>query len=377
MVGQLGAGGLERQLYLLLKGMDRNRYKPAVFVWNFRHDDHYVRHLEDLEVPLSTFSRDIGVARKLQIFRDMVNEKKPEIVHSYTFHTNFAAAWAGFGRGTIVVGSVRSDFDGEKRRSGRLLGRLSARWPKMQIYNNFAAAQNARSRRSLFAPKNICVVRNGLQLEEFEVDPVRLEGAAHILGVGSLLYLKRWDRLLRAVATLKQCGLDFTADIAGDGPMRPVLQRQIEELGLCDRVRLLGHVDDISALFSKATFLAHTSDYEGCPNVILEAMAAGRAVVATDVGDIPSIVEDGRTGFVVPLRNDVEFVARLTTLIRNRDLCIQLGIAGRAKAQRQFGLKRLVEETFNAYRAAGWHDTDEKPTDLAQENCYTEAASKV
>jgi glycosyltransferase involved in cell wall biosynthesis len=377
LVGQLGAGGLERQLYLLLKGMDRNRYRPAVFVWNFRRNDVYVRHLENLNVPLSTFPQGIGRAGKLKFFRDLVDQQKPELVHSYTFHTNFAAAWAGFGRSITAVGSVRSDFRSEKKRSGRLLGRLSARWPKMQIYNNYAGARNARCCRSLFVPKNIFVVRNGLQLEDFEVDGIPLEGAAHILGIGSLLHLKRWDRLVSAAATLKKLQLDFTLEIAGDGPMRQVLERQIGDLAIGDRVRLLGHVDNISALMANSTFLVHTSDYEGCPNVVMEAMAAGRAVVATGVGDIPSIVEDGRTGFLVHCANSVELVDRLATLIRNRALCLELGNAGRAKAQREFSLERLVRETFNAYRAAGWHDPDENLPDCAKENDYTRPASEI
>ena len=377
LVGQLGAGGLERQLYLLLRSMDRVRFRPEVIVWNFHVEETYVRIIRELGVPLHSFPPLITRTKKLLALRGMVLGKRPEVIHSYTFHTNFAAAWAALGRNITAVGSARSDFDGEKKRSGRLLGRLSARWPKLQIYNNFAAAQNARHGRSLFVPKNICVVRNGLELEEFEVGSIRFEGAARILGVGSLLSLKRWDRLLRAAATLNQIGLDFTVEIAGDGPMREALQRQIADLGLLHHVRLLGHVNNISALLSKATFLAHTSDYEGCPNVIMEAMAASRAVVATDVGDIRSLVEDGQTGFVVRRENEIEFVDRLATLIRNRNLCSQLGIAGRAKAEREFGLERLVEETFNAYRTAGWHDTDDKLADPAQENCYTQAASKV
>jgi glycosyltransferase involved in cell wall biosynthesis len=77
-----------------------------------------------------------------------------------------------------------------------------------------------------------------------------------------------------------------------------------------------------------STFLAHTSDVEGCPNVVMEAMACERAVVAMAAGDIPSLVEDGKTGFVVPRGDDAQFVERLVTLIINRELCRQMGEAG-------------------------------------------------
>ena len=88
----------------------------------------------------------------------------------------------------------------------------------------------------------------------------------------------------------------------------------------------------------------------------MEAMACGRAVVAMDAGDIPSLVEDGKTGFVVRRGDDAKLVGSHGALITDRDLCRRMGEAGRAKAEREFGLDRLVSETLAAYRAAGWKD---------------------
>jgi glycosyltransferase involved in cell wall biosynthesis len=129
--------------------------------------------------------------------------------------------------------------------------------------------------------------------------PLSLQGQTRIVGVGSLLPVKRWDRLLLAGLRPKRAGLDFFMQIAGDGRLRSTLQKQAQDFGLVDRVQFIGHTDDTPAFLANATFLAHTSDSEGCPNVVMEAMACGRAVVATDVGDIPDLVENGETGFVV------------------------------------------------------------------------------
>jgi glycosyltransferase involved in cell wall biosynthesis len=135
------------------------------------------------------------------------------------------------------------------------------------------------------------------------------------------------------------------------------LEQHVNDLGISDCVEFKGYSSDIPAFLSEASFLVHPSDAEGCPNAVMEAMACGRAVVATDVGDIPSLVDDGKTGFVVRRSADADLAERMARLMSDFDLCQRMGEAGRAKAERQFGLDRLVSETLAAYRAAGWKDS--------------------
>jgi len=132
------------------------------------------------------------------------------------------------------------------------------------------------------------------------------------------------------------------------------LKQKAAELGVTDCVEFLGQRNDIPELLAQAMFLVHTSNAEGCPNVVMEAMASGRAVVAYGVGDIPSLVQDGKTGFVVPDGDDVTLVEHMATLITNRNLCQQMGKEGRVNAELNFGLDCLSLKTLNAYRLAGW-----------------------
>jgi glycosyltransferase involved in cell wall biosynthesis len=88
----------------------------------------------------------------------------------------------------------------------------------------------------------------------------------------------------------------------------------------------------------------------------MEAMACGCAVVATDVGDVPTLIEEGKTGFVVPRADESTLLTRMMTLIIDHSLCRQMGEAARVKAAQQFGLDRLVAETLATYRAMGWND---------------------
>lgn len=354
LVGQLGPGGLERQLCYLLRAMDRKCYQPAVTVWNFSEDDVYVPQIRELGVPLYSLPPTLSRAVKLRAFHRLVGRLQPEVVHSYNLYTNFAAYWAVWGTQAIAFGSMRSDFTLEKEDAGPWLGRLSSRWPRSQISNNSLAAQTIRRSRSLFLPGTVSVVRNGVDLELFQCFPAAIDGQVRILGVGSLLPVKRWDRVIGAALELKQRGVDFLITIAGDGPLRRSLERKAQDIGVKDCVEFIGYSNNIPRLLADATFLVHTSDSEGCPNAIIEAMASGRPVVATDVGDVPSLVEDGKTGFVVCRKDEAMLVERMVTLINNRNLCRRMGEAGRSKAEREFGLDHLVSETLAAYKAAGW-----------------------
>jgi glycosyltransferase involved in cell wall biosynthesis len=353
LVGQLSLGGLERQLCSLLKGMDRKHFVPEVVVWNFRENDPYVSQIQALGVPLYSFPGTASRGMKLRAFCRLVMRVRPEVVHSYSFYTNFAAWWATLGTKTIAIGAVRGDFILDKG-CDPWLGRLSARWPRSQIFNSFTAADNARRSKGFFVPGQILVVRNGLDLQHFRRAPLPTERRVRIVGIGSLLPVKRWDRLLGAALALKQSEFDFLVRIIGDGPLRGLLQQQAQVLGVADCVEFIDHSDNISGVLGDATFLVHTSDSEGCPNVVMEAMSCGRAVVATDAGDVPHLVEDGKTGFVVARGDDATLVARMVTLITDNQLCQRMGAAGRAKAEREFGLDRLVAETLAAYRDAGW-----------------------
>jgi glycosyltransferase involved in cell wall biosynthesis len=356
LIGELHTGGAERQLCYLLRAMDRERYQPAVAVWNYRDEDFHVPQVQALGVPLHSFPQRASSLEKLTAFRRLVRQVQPEVIHSYSFYTNFAVQWATQGLKAIPMGSIRSDFAWAKRQCGPMLGRLSARWPSNQICNSMATVRRARSVRTCFVPARLSVVRNGIDLEQFRSIPVPTTQPIRILGIGYLLPVKRWDYLLVAAQKLKHLGLHFLVQIAGNGPLQSVLTKHAVNLGVSDCVHFVGHVADVHSLIAEAAAVVHTADSEGCPNSVMEAMACGRAVVATDAGDIISLVENGRTGFVVPHNDIAMLVECIRRLMTDIDLRRRMGAAGRKKAEGEFGLDRLVSETLAVYRSAGWRE---------------------
>jgi glycosyltransferase involved in cell wall biosynthesis len=357
VVGQLGAGGLERQLCVLLEHMDLAYYGPVVVVWNYAEEDTYVSHIRSMGVPLYGLPPTSARFAKLGALRSLVTQLHPDIVHSYSFFTNFAAWWATLGTRKIAIGAVRSDFRSAMDDTGLVFGRLNARWPRSQIFNSAAAMQAAQQASCLWRPAQLFVVRNGLDLKRFGYVPPAEEGDGNLVGLGSLLPVKRWDRLLRAVAVLKRLGYPCHLRLIGDGPLRDALQQQVYALDIPERVTLMGHQTDIPACLAEAAVLVHTSESEGCPNAVMEAMACGRPVVAMDTGDIASLIEDGKTGFVVPPGDEARLVQCLATLLTDRELCCRMGMAGRAKAEGEFDHARLIAQTLAAYRAAGWRES--------------------
>jgi glycosyltransferase involved in cell wall biosynthesis len=336
--------------------MDRERYQPTVAVWSGHENDTYVPQIRDLGVPLHLFPRTTSRYVKLAKFRRLIGRLAPQVVHSYSFYTNFAAWWATLGSTTIPIGSIRNDFLSERRDSGRVLGRLSARWPAAQICNSSAAEQGVEKHLGFFKPVHIRTVPNGMDIKRFVPNPT-LPPKPTLLAIGRLHPQKRWDRLLKAMASVAVRGFEFSVRHAGEGPLSLELATQARDLKVNGLIDFLGLRNDIPKLLASSTFLIHTADYEGTPNVVMEAMASGRAVLATDAGDVPRLLEDGKTGFVVRRGDEAALVERMVQLITDRDLCRSMGQAGRAKAEREFGLDRLVSETLSAYRAAGWKDS--------------------
>ena len=195
-------------------------------VWNYCEDDPYVAKIRALDVPLHALPYTKEHGYTIAALRRLVWRLRPEVVHSYSAFTNLATWWATLGTGAVSIGALRSDFLWAEQEISVLLGRLNMRWPRSQIFNSATAVEMARQHRRFFVPKPLFVIRNGVDLQRFRATPLPLDGPVCLVGVGSLLPVKRWDRLVRAAAQLRQQGLTFRVRIIGDGPLRRAYSRR-------------------------------------------------------------------------------------------------------------------------------------------------------
>lgn len=356
VIGQLSMGGSERQLWYLLNNMDRDRYRPAVVVWSGSPKEHYAQLLGDLKVPLCFLPREWSAFSKLRHLRRIVLTGCPEVVHSFSFHLNFTSWWAARRSNAIAIGSIRNDYEADLRNSGEWRSRISRRWPGKIISNSKNATSCAAQDRSFWHPPMVSYVPNGVDTQAIGyVEPQSGHPTVVILGIGRLHAQKRWDVLIRSLALMdRSTQVPWLCRIYGEGSIRAELEAITNVLGLAARITFEGVCSDVAAVLGSAHVLALTSDYEGTPNVVLEAMACGRPIVATAVGDVGELVEDKVSGFLVK-PGDVESVAKcLLMLVEDSDMRVRMGVQARQRVSAGFGLESLVENIIRAYEQCGW-----------------------
>jgi glycosyltransferase involved in cell wall biosynthesis len=205
------------------------------------------------------------------------------------------------------------------------------------------------ARLGIAPPERIRVVHNSLpDLPHLRASPVR--APPRIVTTSRLQWPKDPHTLVRALQRLAP--LEWTMEIIGDGPDRAELERRIAAAGLTHRVELVGTRDDVPERLAAAQIFVLSSDREGFPISILEAMRAGLPVVASAVGGIGEAVLDGVNGALVEPRSPDAFAAALEPLVRDAALRRQQGRASRERFVDEFGFDRHVRRTWAVYEEA-------------------------
>ena len=277
---------------------------------------------------------------------------RADIVHVHSSKAGFLGRLAsrarGKGRACVFTPHCWS-FWAAGDAEGRLyveLERLAARWCGAIV----ALSDDERAaglEAGVGRPDQYRVIPNGVALEEFALprEPVR----GRILMVGRLAQQKRPDLALHALAAVRGRIPEAELWVAGDGPLRPQAERLAGELGVAGAVRFLGHREDVPELLASAECVLLTSDYEGSPLAVVEAMAAGVAVASTDAGGAGELVQPGRTGALAPKGDAGALAAALEDVLASPQRAAELGAEGRRIAQSELSLHTMVERLIALY----------------------------
>lgn len=354
----LRPGGLENGVVNVINGLDRREFLSSVCCLQTKGE--FAQRIRDERCEILEFGlkpgTDFGLPWRLaRAFRRL----RPDIVHTRNAEAFYYGAAAAKLAGVPVVHSEHGRVFPEKWHRA-LVQRVMLR----SVAEAFAVTRQLADDMVTqigVPPGRFKVLYNGVDGQKFGARRPRKAGAEVTLGsVGRLVKVKNYGLLLRAVAKLPE-ELRWRLVLVGDGPERESLERAVRELGLQQRVQLLGHRDDVPELLSQFDIFVLPSLSEGLSNTLLEAMAAGVAVVASDVGGNREIIEPGRSGLLFPSDNLDAAAQAIGGLVVDSDLRTRLAAAGLERAEKTFGMRAMLNAYEELYRGV-WrvsHDRDD------------------
>jgi L-malate glycosyltransferase len=303
--------------------------------------------------------RDWRVAWRLS---RAIASRRIEVLHAHQYTPFFYSALARLllgGRVRLVLTEHGRHYPDVVRPLRRMVNRV--------FLDRLANAVNAcchfsadgLARVDGFAAKRIEVIENGIDLGRYRraIDRNELRrrlgldaGRRYVATVARFHPVKDHATLLRAFALAATSRPDVDLLLAGDGPLRPDLERLAAELEIAKRVRFLGVRSDVPELLRASDLFALTSVSEAASLTLLEAMASGLAVVVTNVGGNPEIVRDGVEGLLAPRGDAAAIADALGQLLDDPGRSAAMGAAGRARVEERYLLQRTVDSYFDLYR---------------------------
>jgi glycosyltransferase involved in cell wall biosynthesis len=353
LAGTLGQGGAERQLFYILQALCQAGAAPQVLC--FDRGEFWEGPIRGLGVPVRWVGQSrFRVARLWRILREL--RKSPaEVFQAQHFYVNSYVALAAFLLRTKAIGAMRSEAKVELLGNSALGVWLNLHSAPLIAANTRFAIKQAIAQG--VAPSRLYFLPNVVDTERFRPAAGRAERPLTLLTVGRLVQLKRFDRFITALGRLRaQLGRQVQGWIVGPG-QEPELQKALEAQGAKLGVfpgclRFLGDVSDMEGLYQQADVCVLTSNHEGTPNVLLEAMACGLPVVATRVGGVPDIVVHGKTGFLVEPEDIEGLVAALGKLATDVPARIKMSRQARGYVEERHALGRLPAYLTNLYQVA-------------------------
>ena len=354
----LAYGGAEVQVAQLAMRLQARGWR--VDVVSMRKPQALTDELERAGVSVQTLGMRKGSPDPRAIFRlaRIIRQRRIEIVHSHMVHANLLArATRPLVPGRIWLCTAHSidEGGGNRERAYRLTDPLCDLTTQVSRagLERYVAVKAAPRRKIHYLP-------NGVDCQKFRPQKEVRARLRRELGVGNaFLWLavgrldpaKDYPTMLRAFAAVRRSKPEALLFIAGQGRLRPELNNLVHQLHLEDSVQFLGVREDVPALMNAADAFVMSSAWEGLPMVLLEAAATALPVVATDVGGVGEIIDDGRTGHLVPPeRPDALAEAMLRVMALSEDERREMGDAGRARIEAVYSLERVVSQWETLYR---------------------------
>jgi glycosyltransferase involved in cell wall biosynthesis len=358
VISHLSHGGAQRQIYELVRRISPEHFQCFVYSLSEMISP-YGAMITETGAELRVIKRD-GHFEVDRIFKlaALLRKDRVDILHSFLFVANGYACPARLLAGVPrLVTSARNCKD---------VGLLRGWVNRLAFLLSDAIACNGDAVRSYVAQKyhapldRSVVIYNGLDLARFEPFLNTIEEAPSrctetkrptVMTIARLVPQKDLPLFLEAAALLAREATAARFVIVGDGPCRADLVRYASNNGLDGNISFLGEREDVPQLLATADVFWLTSEWEGLPNVLLEAMACGKPVVARDVGACRELINHSQTGFLVAGRDAKQFSEYTLGLLTDPRRAREMGLAGRRLVEDKFSVARMSEATETLYRS--------------------------
>jgi len=281
---------------------------------------------------------------------------RPDLVQTWLFAANAYGRAAARACGVRCLVASERCVDPWKSDAQLLVDRFLARWTTRIVVNSpavrdFYVARGLPVDRFEVIPNAVPPARPSTVTRDALLASLGLAPHTRLVGlVGRLWRQKRVKDAIWAADLLKVVRDDVHLLILGDGPLRARLEKFRDQVRIRDRVHFLGHRDDVAALLPHFDVLLSTSGYEGQSNAILEAMAAGVPVVASDIPGTRDLIVPGATGYLAAVGDRAAFAGHVNRLLDDRALAQAVAQAAQRRAAEQFGLEAMIARYTDLYR---------------------------
>ncbi len=356
VLSSFGMGGQERVALDLATGQAAAGHRVLTVSLAPPPDGPLAAEFHGKGLAIATLAKRSGRDLKLMIeLRRLFRSRGADVVHTHNPQPLLFSALAARASGAALVHTKHGVNPDTARRMA--MRRAAARLVGAFVCVSEATAEVARERREC-PPDRLHVVPNGIDLDRFGPDPdarralraeLGIPADAFAVGTVGRLYVEKGHAyLIRSLAPL--LGERFHLVITGEGPEKDNLAAQAAALPRKECVHLTGNRRDVPRLYAALDAFALTSKSEGLPLVLPEAMASGLPIVATAVGGVPRVVEEGATGFLVDYGDEEALRARLSALDGDRQLARRCGETGRERALGRYSSRRMVADYLELYR---------------------------
>ncbi len=356
-------GGTEKQLYLLATSLNPNLFKIIVVQLGPFHSLP-ISHLgegivEVIHLPTRKIYNFHGL-RQLGRLAGLAKQERVDIIHTF-FEKSEVMGWLVARLSGIPIWiTSRRDLGFKRKNIYKRIFKFAARHCKRCVANCYAV-KNQMVQWEGLSEERIEVIYNGLDLAPYQNSPDRervrneLGFDDHISLVGMIanfnFEIKGHRYFLEAAKTVLKKIPKVEFLLVGDGPLRNHYEKLTHALDMKEKIHFLGVRNDAPAILSNLSISVLSSTSEGLSNVILESMAAGKPVIATNVGGSREIVEGGVTGYLVPPGDSQAMAKAITELLQDPDKAKAMGAAGRKRVGEKFSIKAMVESHENLYKS--------------------------